>query len=116
MRFAMWGRVWLEQLGQDFRYASRSLRRSPAFTPVVVIVLAFGIGANTAVFSVVNTILLRPLPYDSAERLVWVWGNNTRIGVNLGYLSVTDVFEFGRHSQSLESIAAWTTFPRNLTS
>src|SRR5262249_19576825 len=111
---AMWGWVWLEQVVQDLRYAVRSLRRSPTFTPVAVIVLALGIGANTAVFSVISAILLRPLPYDRAERLVWVWGNNSQLGVNQGYLSSADVFEFGRQSRSLESIAAWTTFPRNL--
>src|SRR5215470_5660757 len=111
---AIWGWVWLEQLGQDLRYAVRSLGRSPAFTPVAVLVLALGIGANTAVFSVVSAILLRPLPYDRADRLVWVWGNNNQLGVNQGYLSSADIFEFGRQSRSLESIAAWTTFPRNL--
>src|SRR5215208_6036115 len=72
---------------QDVRYAVRSLRKQPVFTLVAVLTLALGIGANTAIFSLIYQTLLRPLPYPDAERLVFVW--NTYPGINLSQASVS---------------------------
>jgi putative ABC transport system permease protein len=74
---AVWTLVWLEQLIQDVRYGARMLRRSPGFAAVIIGTLALGIGMNTAVFSVVNAVLFRPLPYPDAERTIWLGDYST---------------------------------------
>src|ERR1700753_2461141 len=68
----MWGFAWMERTWQDLRYALRVLRHSPGFSVAVILSLALGIGASTAVFSIADTVFLRPLPYSDPARLVWV--------------------------------------------
>ena len=65
--------AWLDTLSSDVRYALRRLRRQPSFTATALLTLALGIGANTAIFGVIESVLIRPLPYPDAEALVGVW-------------------------------------------
>jgi predicted permease len=69
---------WLDETTRDFRHAFRMLRRSPGFTAVIVLTLALGIGATTAIFSVINSVLLRPLPYHDPDSLMMVWESNSQ--------------------------------------
>lgn len=90
---AMWGWTAWERFGQDLRYAFRILRKHPTFSITAILTLALGIGANSAVFSLLNCVLLRPLPYPDDTRLVLFWNDNTKIGFS-GLGAVCDP-EFG---------------------
>ena len=99
---------------QDLRYACRTLSRSRSFVVITTLMLALGIGANTAIFSVVLTVLIRPLPYADAERVVWLSNRNATLGINGAFLNPYDILDFREQSQSFESIAGWGTLPVNL--
>ena len=101
-------------LWQDLRYASRTLSRSRSFVVIATLMLALGIGANTAIFSIVLTVLIRPLPYAEAERVVWLSNQNQTLGVKGAFLNPADILDFREQSQSFENIAAWGTLPVNL--
>ncbi len=105
----------IEALWQDLRYGLRMLNRKPGFTLIAVITLALGIGANTAIFSVVMAVLVRPLPFREPEALVSFQASNERVGVGHGFLSQSDVLDFRRQAESFEQIVAWDTSPINLS-
>jgi putative ABC transport system permease protein len=87
----VWSLIWLEQLLQDLRYGLRMIWKFPGFTLVAVLTLALGIGANTAIFSVVDAVLLRPLPYHDASRLIVMNETTPRVGtVSVSYLNFLD--------------------------
>ena len=93
---------------QDFRYALRQLQKSPSFAFAAVLTLALGIGANTAIFSVINTTLLQPLPYQNADALVKIWGTNQKKGVNVDLLSAAEVQDLRNQSTSFVDIGSST--------
>ncbi|MBZ5535792.1 MAG: ABC transporter permease [Acidobacteriia bacterium] len=101
---------FIEDIAQDVRYGLRMLARSPGVTAAVVLTLALGIGATTAIFTVVNGVLLRPLPYPEPERLVYIRGNTYGpFATRAEYLAWKD------RSQTLSHIAAYMGFQGNLT-
>jgi predicted permease len=100
-----WGWEWFESLGQDIGYGLRVLRKSPGFTAVAILTLALGIGANTALFSVVNGVLLNPLPYPHPEQLVTVC-NGTATSLET-WLSYPDALDLVRDNHSFSSLAVY---------
>ena len=105
----------LADLFQDVRYAARMQRKNPAFTIVAVIALALGIGANTAIFSVVNTVLLRPLPYKDPERLVMVWEDASRHGYPRDTPTAANFIDWRNQNTVFEGMAAILQQSFNLT-
>jgi putative ABC transport system permease protein len=100
----------VEQLGHDLRYGARLLRRSPAFSIVAVLTLALGIGANTAIFTVVNAVLLRPLPFPEPDRLVRVWESSPQ-GFDRNVVDPYNFLNWRERTHSFQQMAAidgWT--------
>jgi hypothetical protein len=113
----MWKFPSFESLMQDLRYALRTLRRAPGFALVAVLVLAIGIGATTAMFSLVDAMLLRGLPYPQADRLVVLIGNVQRSGgVERRGNSYLDHVDWRARATSFEDMAAYTTLIATLQS
>ena len=102
-----WGVI--EALLQDLRYGARMLRKNPGFTVVAVVTLALGIGISTAIFSVMYSALLRPLPYRDQRRIVVVWKGNPQSVSTVGELSYQEFEDWSRQSKSFEAMAAMPT-------
>ncbi|MDQ6654310.1 MAG: ABC transporter permease, partial [Verrucomicrobiota bacterium] len=102
-------------LVQDLRYGARMLARTPSFTAVAVLALALGIGANTAIFSVVNSVLLRPLPFKNPGQLVMIWENATHLGFPKNTPSAANFFDWQRQSTVFTGMAAIAEKNFNLT-
>jgi predicted permease len=105
----------LDSLARSVRYALRDMRRHPTFTLTVVLTLGLGIGANAAIFSVLNGVVLRPLPYPRAEQLMWVSTQYPLLGPQQFSLSRPEYFDFREVNGSFDAIGAFTMFERNMT-
>ena len=103
---------WIQDLAQDLRYGLRMLRKSPGFSTIAILTLALGIGANTAIFSVVNAVLLKPLPYAHPEQLVNIWRTHGQGWV--GSISIPDFDDWQSQNTDFEGMSAYTTSRFNL--
>jgi predicted permease len=111
------GLMSLDILLQDLKYTFRILAREPGFTLVAVIILALGIGANTSVFSVVNTLMLRPLPFPNAQQLVWIAPPPTKCGLSCATYSTDAYDQFRMQTHSFQDVTGYFAFsgPDNLS-
>jgi putative ABC transport system permease protein len=105
----------MRTLLQDIRYSLRMLRKNPGFTLVAVVALALGVGANSAIFSVVNSLLLRPLPFEQPERLVQVWETSAKLGRNEITASFPNFADWRDRNQVFEQTVAYSAWSFNLT-
>src|SRR5262245_31786837 len=98
----------MQTLWRDLRYGARMLIKNPGFTLIAVITLSLGIGANTAIFSVVNAVLLRPLPFKESERLVMVWNRgDAAAGGDRTPLAFAELLDWRAQSRVFESVSAY---------
>ncbi len=111
----VWTLTWLEDLAQDIRYAFRMLRKSPGFTAVAILTLALGIGATTAIFSVVNAVLLQALPYHNSKQLMLVREKLPKFFPNPISVSAPDIAVMARENRVFTGVAAFTDRRLNLS-
>jgi putative ABC transport system permease protein len=103
----------LADLWQDLRYGARMLLKRPVFASMAVLTLGLGIGANTAIFSLVDAVVLRPLPFKDAERLVWIWA--TRTDRDKAFYSIPNFIDTRERVRSFDEIGAFANWGANLT-
>ncbi len=99
----------MESFWQDLRYGARMLGRNPGFTAVALMTLALGIGANTAIFTVIDGVLLRPLPYEEPDRLVMLWESDPRRNIEQQKVAPPNLVDWRNQNRSFEDIAYWST-------
>ncbi|MGA8598345.1 MAG: ABC transporter permease [Bryobacteraceae bacterium] len=104
-----WVWTWLDRLSQDLKYAARTLRRHTAFTPAVILSIALGVGAGTAVYSIADSVFFRPLPYFQSERLMWVAVTFSEF--RMEFLGSADYVAWRRDNHVFESLAATQAAP-----
>ncbi|HEX7361978.1 MAG TPA: ABC transporter permease [Bryobacteraceae bacterium] len=112
----IWGLVWLEDLKSDFRYAFRQFHKHKSFYAVAAVILALGIGANTAIFSAVDGVLLRPFPYRQSDRLVSVWCMEPAQGIPKMGCALPDLRAIAARNRSFKALAEYYSGDINLTS
>lgn len=100
----------LRRLWADIRYGVRTLRRSPGFSLIATITLALGIGANTAIFSVVDTVLLEPLPFPESDRLAGIWHTAPGLGYDQFGISLGIYFQYKDESDALEAVGVIASY------
>jgi predicted permease len=108
-----WGWLWLEEFLQDLRYGARTLRKNPGFTAIAVLTLALGIGANTSLFSVVNGVLLNPLPYPNPEQLVTL--HESKPNFKTGSISYPNFRDWQKDNHTFSAMAITRTYTFSLT-
>lgn len=108
-------RFWMDTLRYDLRHALRAMRRQPGATSIIVLTLALAIGANTAVFSAVHTVLIRPLPYAQPDSLVMLWEKREAEGVMKNVVSAADYLDWARLATSFTGMAAFLEVTADLT-
>ena len=111
----VWVSAWLDEARQDLRYAARTLRKSRAFTATAAATLALAIGANTTMFSVLNAVLLRPLPYRAPEQLAMLWTEDPTQNLHEGRSALWDVEQWLTQSQSFADMATFDAVTTTLT-
>jgi predicted permease len=111
----VWAWVWLDEARQDLRYAARTLRKNPAFAMSAAATLALAIGANTAMFSVLNAVLLRPLPYRSPDQLAMLWTEDPTQNLREGRSALWDVEQWRAQNQSFADMATFDSVTTTLT-
>src|SRR5437867_4526329 len=109
------GLPWLHDIPRDVRHALRSLRRSPVFTAIALLTLALAIGGNTAIFSIVNAVLLRPLPYRSPEQLAMLWTEDPTQNLREGRSACWNVEQWRSQNQTFADIAVFDAVSTTLT-